>query len=87
MPPRHWLPCRIWPDNILTPKAKHSSTTNNTTKNQTDAHNNNNMTTPAAKIISTMKRTPAKKRKQDGNKDAESIVGQEGQKLEHVLQV
>ncbi len=51
-----------------------------TTNNQTDAHNNNNTATLAAKIISTMKRTPAKKCKQDGNKDAKSVAGQEGQK-------
>jgi hypothetical protein len=29
-----------------------------------------------------MKRTPIKKRKQDGNKDAESVAGQEGQKTQ-----
>jgi hypothetical protein len=58
-----------------------------TTKNQTDAHNNNNATTPASKIISTMKRTPAQKCKQDGNKDAESVAGQEGNKLKNILQV
>ncbi len=57
-----------------------------TTKDQTEVHSNNNTTTPAAKIISTMKRTPAKKHKQDGNKDAESIAGQEGKKLENILQ-
>ncbi len=32
MPPCHWQPRRIPPDNILTPKAKHSSTTNNNNK-------------------------------------------------------
>ena len=57
-----------------------------TTKNQTDAHNNNNTMTPAAKIILTMKHTPTKKHKQDGNEDAESVAGQDGQKLENVLQ-
>jgi hypothetical protein len=35
---------------------------------------------PTAKIILTMKRTPAKKRKQDGNEDSESVSGWEGQK-------
>jgi hypothetical protein len=29
-----------------------------------------------------MKRTPAKKRKQDGNKDAKSVAGQERQKTQ-----
>jgi hypothetical protein len=33
-----------------------------------------------------MKRTPIKKRKQDGNQDAKSIAGQEGKKLENILQ-
>ncbi len=35
--------------------------------------------TPTTKIISTMKRTSAKKRKQDGNKDAKFVAGWEGQ--------
>jgi hypothetical protein len=47
-----------------------------------DAHSNNNTATPAAKIIWTMKRTPTKKCKQDGNEDAESIAGREGQKTQ-----
>jgi hypothetical protein len=33
-----------------------------------------------------MKRTPAKKLKQDGNKDAKSVAGREGEKLKNVLQ-
>ncbi len=33
-----------------------------------------------------MKRTPIKKHKQDGNKDAKSIAGREGEKLENILQ-
>jgi hypothetical protein len=33
-----------------------------------------------------MKRTPIKKRKKDGNKDAKSVEGGEGQKLKNILQ-
>jgi hypothetical protein len=38
--------------------------------------------TSASKIMLSMKRTPAKKRKQDGNKDAKSVAGKEGQKTQ-----
>jgi hypothetical protein len=37
-------------------------------------------TTTTTQHRPTMKRTPIKKHKQDGNEDAESVAGQEGEK-------
>ncbi len=72
MPPRHWLPRRIPPDNILTPKAKHSSKTNNNNKKP-------NRRTQQQQHDDTGRPWSAH---QDGNKDAKSIAGREGQKTQ-----
>jgi hypothetical protein len=62
------MPCRIPPDNILTPKAKHSSTTSK--KPNAQSQQQHNTMTLLPRIISTMPRTPPKRNKVNGTNDA-----------------
>jgi hypothetical protein len=62
------MPHRIPPNNILTPKAKHSSTT--TKKPNAQSQQQHNTMTSSPRIILTMPCTPPKCNKEDGTNDA-----------------